>query len=149
QWTLHASPVSQFVHQWLAVFAQQISGRTHSILPPTGLEDILKVRVQSKIAGRGLLAQNRLVEFLDGCLHFIYGNVLASAWPNGIALAQLSCGAVHILELLQRSPPLVSLAPARTRRQPHGKSLSKIFIRMFLRVPTFHVADEASGKRDR
>src|SRR5205807_8345531 len=42
---------------------------------------------------------------------------------------------------------LVTLAPTRARRKPHRKSLSEIFVRMLLCVPTFHMPDEATRER--
>ena len=54
---------------------------------------------------------------------------------------------VHVFELLPRLPARVALPPLAVRRQPHGKRLGEILVRMALRVPRVEMQDEALAVR--
>ena len=56
---------------------------------------------------------------------------------------------VDVLQLLQRRPAFVALAPVRTRRQPDRKGLGEILVRMALRVPEPKMLDEIPTRRIR
>ena len=52
---------------------------------------------------------------------------------------------IDVLELAQRRPALVSLAPARPGRQPDGEGLGEVLGRVRLGVPVVEVLDVASA----
>ena len=66
----------------------------------------------------------------------------------GSRLPNFARHAVDVLELGQRAPTLVALAPLRARREPDGKGFGKVFVRMLLRIPPGHVANELPRERD-
>src|SRR5215471_856294 len=145
---LHSGPVSQFVNQRLAILAQQIGSRTHALLALAGLKDVLQIGIQRQVAGRWLTGQHCLVKIFHRGLHFVHRDVFASASPNGVSVAELLSDAIHVVELLQGGPALVSLAPTRTGSKPDSESFGEIFIRMLLGVPAFYMTNEIAGKSD-
>ncbi len=56
---------------------------------------------------------------------------------------------VDVFELLQRLPAGITSAPIEPGREPDGKGLGKIFVRMTLRVPIIEMHDVAATKRPR
>ena len=59
------------------------------------------------------------------------------------AARELAHQLVHVLELPQRRPALVALAPLRLRVEPDRERLGEILVGMALRVPGVEVDDEA------
>ena len=51
--------------------------------------------------------------------------------------------AVHVLQLAERAPSGVPLAPLAVGRQPHGKRFGEVFVRVALRVPRIEMEHEA------
>src|SRR5579859_5887038 len=127
------------------IFAQKVRCRTHAFLPSaTSVENILQISIQRQIAGRRLLTQHGFVKISDRGVHLFYSDVGSSAGAYRVKTAKLSESAIHVAQLFKRGPPFIFLPPARAGREPYGKSFGKVFIRMLLRVPAFHVADKAA-----
>src|SRR5213079_1650082 len=54
---------------------------------------------------------------------------------------------IDVLEFLQRLPTSITRAPVEPRREPDGKGLRKIFIRMALRIPVIEIHHITAAKR--
>src|SRR5258708_2976348 len=131
------------------MLTHQINGWAHSFFAPASdLEYVLQISIESKIARRRLLPQHPLVKIPDRGIHFFHGNISASAWPYWVHFAELFGHAIHVADFFQRRPSFISFFPVRARREPDGKGLSKILIRMLLRIPAFHVTHKVPRKRD-
>ena len=72
---------------------------------------------------------------------------LAARHPAGRMPGELLHELVHVLELLQRRPVVVALAPLRVRVEPHRERLGEVLVGMALRVPGIEVQHEALAVR--
>src|SRR5947207_4060129 len=54
---------------------------------------------------------------------------------------------IDVFEFLQRFPTSITRAPVEPRREPDGKGLRKIFIRMALRIPVVEIHHITAAKR--
>ena len=97
---------------------------------------------------RNLLRQAETIELADRRLHLIDGDVGVAATPDGFNISDFSRDAIDVLQLGQRAPAFVALSPLRARREPDRERFGEIFIRMLLRVPPGHVANELPRERN-
>ena len=72
---------------------------------------------------------------------------LAARHPARRMPGELLHELVHVLELLQRRPVVVALAPLRVRVEPHRERLGEVLVGMALRVPGIEVQHEALAVR--
>jgi hypothetical protein len=63
--------------------------------------------------------------------------------------ADLGHQRVHVLELLERRPAVVTRPPRRVWGEPHGERLGEVLVGMALRVPGLEMGDEATAVRTR
>src|SRR5581483_3616792 len=147
-WPLHSRPISNLVDHRLSVFMQKFLRRTRPLVAPWHVKNILQISVRRQIY-YGQLFRGTVIELPDSRLHLVGCNVCPPFAPDRIHLAELARDAVHVFQLGQRAPAAISLPPSRSWRQPHSKRLRKIFIRMFLGVPSRHVPYVISRERHR
>src|ERR1017187_3185618 len=128
---LHAGPIRDLVDNGLAMLTQHFVGSPHALAPLGGdIEDVRQVGIERQFLHRNLLRQAETIELADRRFHLVDGDIGAAATPDGFDVADFSRNAIDELELGQRAPTLVALAPLRARREPDRKSFRKIFIRM-------------------
>ena len=147
--TLDAAPIRDLVDNGLAMLTQHLHGRSHALAPlGRDIEDVREVGIERKFLHRNFLRQAETIELADCRFHLIDGDVGAAATPDRFDIPNFSRDAIDVLELGQRAPTFVALAPLRARRKPDGKRFSKIFIRMLLRVPPGHVTNDTSARME-
>src|SRR6185437_16347050 len=99
-----------------------VSRWPYTILPPSAhFENVFQIGVERQITGRRLLAQGHLIEIRHRGVHLFHSNVSSSARPQGISLAELASHPVHVEQFVHGGPAFVTLAPARSGSEPHGK----------------------------
>ena len=134
--TLNAAPIRDLVDNGLPMLIQHLMRRVEPLASLGGdIEDVREVGIQRKFLAPEFLRQAETIELADRRLHFIDGDVGAAATPSGFDISEFSRDAIDVLELGQRPPTFVALAPLRARREPDGKRFGEIFIGMLLRVP--------------
>ena len=131
------------------MLAQHFLGGPHALLPLAGdIEDVREVGIEREFLHRNLLRQAETIELADSRFHLIDGDVGAAATPDGVEIPDLSRHAIDVLELGQRVPAFVALAPLRAGREPDRKRFCEIFVRMLLGIPPGHVANKLPRERD-
>jgi hypothetical protein len=128
------------------VLENEVGRRTRLLTSGATQEDVGKIRLHLDVHGRRRLLALQLVELGEGDFHLVHRDVriaaLAHRFPVGVFLEN----AIHVLELLERRPGLVALAPAGARRQPHGEGLGEVFVWMLLGVPAGDVLDVGAAE---
>jgi len=72
---------------------------------------------------------------------------LAAPRQHGPAVGDFRHQLVHVLQLLQCRPALVSLPPVRARSKPDRERLGEILVRMTLRIPEPEMLDKIPTRR--
>ena len=139
-----AGPARDAAADVLADLAEEARGRRAALGRGRGFgeqaPEIAVVEVRVLVAVVGALA---VVVLPQRLLEAGQRRQLAARHPARRMPGELLHELVHVLELLQRRPVGVALAPLRVRLEPHREGLGEVLVGMALRVPGVEVQDEA------